>query len=187
MKENRNTSSQVRSFFSDLFMDPSSLPPFLEYFVTLFEFFTFTIFISSYSDINSLIFAPVIQRNVTIFLIALFVLRYLTRITLIKSIYVMVIVWNIQCSFGVMSIVVYGLLLMHIAIDIASKIEFSFETKNLHSSTYPWFIVLHYLLVGSITVLRYLNFSQNFIFPLCEVMAFALLILVQSRALMKYE
>lgn len=187
MKENGNRTNYVRKYISKLFIQPTSLPPFLEYFVTLFEFFVFTIFVSSNSHIDSLIFGSVIQRNLIIFLIGLLFLRFITRITIIKSIYILIIVWNMQCTFGIMSIIVYGLLLVNVTIDIFSKVEFSYETKNLHSSTYPWFIALHYLVFCSLTVQRYLNIDKTFIFPLCEALSIVLLIIIQFRAIMKYQ
>lgn len=156
--------------------------------MTLFEFFTFTIFISSNSLIGkSLIFADVIQRNMIIFLSLMFVLRYLTRLEIIKSIYVMLIVWNVQCSFGFMAIIVYALIFAHLCIDVVSKMEFSFETKNIHSSTYPWLLAIHYTFMCTLTIIRFENLPKNFIFPLCEIGVAFIMLIFQERAIYKYE
>lgn len=64
--------------------------------------------------------------------------------------------------------------------------EFSFETKNVHVSTYPWLIVIHYISMSSLTVLRFLDLKQKFIFPLCEIGAVLLMLILQERALYKY-
>lgn len=56
MVENRNPTNIVKNLLSQIFLGPSSVPPFLEYFVTLFEFFVFTIFVSSNTWEHSLIF-----------------------------------------------------------------------------------------------------------------------------------
>ena len=167
MREHRKGTNSVLKFISQTFTEPTVIPPFFEYFVTLFEFFVFTIFVSGNTSIDPIIFPSVIQRNLIIFLVGLLVLRSVTKITLIKSIYPLFIIWNIQSEFSALSVVVYALLLTHIVIDVISKIEFSFETKNLHSSTHPWFIALHYFIMVSLTVVRYINFSKGFIFPLC--------------------
>jgi hypothetical protein len=187
MKEHRKRANSALNFLSQLFTEPTVIPPFFEYFITLFEFFTFTIFVSANSSVDPLIFPSVIQRNLILFMVGLLLLRAVTKITLIKSIYPMLLIWNLNADFTIMSVVVYALLITHIVIDMISKIEFSFETKNLHSSTYPWFIALHYFILTAITVLRYLNFSKGFVFPLCSILSFGLLILIQFRTIMKYE
>lgn len=114
-----------------------------------------------------------------IFLSLIFILRYLTRLQIIKSIYVMLIIWNVQFQFGIMSIIVYVLICVHLCIDIVSKIEFSFETKNVHTSTYPWLIGIHYIVLISLTVLRFVNLPQKFIFPLCEIGAAIIMLILQ--------
>lgn len=64
--------------------------------------------------------------------------------------------------------------------------EFSFETKNVHVSTYPWLIVVHYTFMSSLTVLRYVDLTLNYIFPLCEIGAVLFMLVLQEKALYKY-
>lgn len=86
-----------------------------------------------------------------------------------------------------MAITVYALIFLHLCIDVVSKMEFSFETKNIHSSTYPWLIAVHYVAVCSITIIRFVKLPQTFIFPLCEIGVALLMLILQERAIYKYE
>ncbi len=62
---------------------------------------------------------------------------------------------------------VYLLVVVHVGIDVISKMEFSFETKNVHSSTYPWMMALQYMFVATMSVLRFIRLPQPYILPLC--------------------
>jgi hypothetical protein len=122
MKEHGKRANPAFNFFSQVFNEPTVIPPFFEYFITLFEFFTFTIFVSANSSIDPLIFPSVIQRNLILFMVGLLLLRAVTKITLIKSIYPMILIWNLNSDFTIMSVIVYALLLTHILIDVISKV-----------------------------------------------------------------
>lgn len=183
-----NARTYCRHLTTQLFTAPSSTPPFLEYFLTLFELFTFTLFISSHTlTAHPVIFPQIIQRNLIILLSLLLLLRHFTRLSLVKAIYALIIVWNVQCEFTIVSIFVYLLLLTHVVIDILSKIEFSFESKNVHTSTYPWILAVHYIGVVVITVVRFVPLPMMYIFPLCEIAATLLLFVVQYRSISKYQ